>query len=74
VFGIWNDWECSQSSTWREKVGKKKNTLDFVGGNFEIYYDNHNVQHILRIGSKAKLLQDVAMSVDGFCEKKNKIK
>ena len=38
----------------REKVEKK---LDFVGGNsVEIYSDNRNVQHILRAGSKTKVL------------------
>ena len=75
VFGIWNAWECSQSSTWREleTVNRVlKNSVDIVGGNsVEVYSDNQNVQHILKVGSKTKLLQDIAMSVHGFCEGKN---
>lgn len=40
-----------------------------------MYSDNKNVQHILKVGSKKKTLQDIAMSVHTFCdEQKIKVK
>lgn len=38
-----------------------------------MYSDNKNVQHILKVGSKKKKLQDIAMSVHTFCDE-HKIK
>lgn len=78
-YGVWNEWENKQSSTWRELETVKRiltKSVDIVEGkSVEVYSDNKNVQHILKVGSKKRKLQDIAMSVHTFCdEKKIKVK
>lgn len=78
-YGVWNEWENKQSSTWRELETVKRiltKSVDIVEGkSVEVYSDNKNVQHILKVGSKKRKLQDIAMSVHTFCdEQKIKVK
>lgn len=73
-YGVWNEWENKQSSTWRELETVKRiltKSVDIVEGkSVEVYSDNKNVQHILKVGSKKRKLQDIAMSVHTFCDEK----
>lgn len=49
------------------------NSVDFVNYNsVEVNLDNQNVPHILKVGSKKKALQDIAMSVHSLCDKKHR--
>lgn len=73
-YGVWNEWESKQSSTWRELETVNRilsKSVDKVEGmSVEINSDNQNVAHILRVGSKKKKLQDIAMSVHSMCKDK----
>lgn len=52
--------------------GILNNSVDFVNNNsVEVNSDNRNVPHILKVGSKKKDLQDIAISVHSLCEEKN---
>ncbi|XP_062570673.1 uncharacterized protein LOC134232701 [Saccostrea cucullata] len=74
-YGVWNEWESKQSSTWRELETVNRilsKSVDKVEGkSVEINSDNKNVQHILKVGSKKKKLQDIAMSVHRLCNEKD---
>ena len=71
-YGVWNEWESKQSSTWRELETVKRvleMSVDKVEGkSVVVNTDNQNVPYILKVGSKKKKLQNIAMSVHNWCE------
>ena len=71
TYGSWSYDEKAQSSTWRE-LDAVNRTLGSVIGYLNdkvvrVYTDNKNVPHILRVGSRKRILHEKVMSVHKLC-------
>ncbi|CAG2189976.1 unnamed protein product [Mytilus edulis] len=75
--GNWTSDEKLESSTWRELecarrvlcTYESKFSLD--NKSVSINSDNKNVPHILKVGSKKSILQNIAVDIHNICSEKN---
>ena len=68
VFGVWSGFVREMSPTWREAEAVKRviqsNIVIIKGKKVNAYWDNKNVQSVLKIGSRKETLQNITMEVN----------
>ncbi|KAK3087671.1 hypothetical protein FSP39_008985 [Pinctada imbricata] len=71
VTGIWSEQESEQSSTWRELMAVSR-SIDMLSDHLTSQcvkwcVDNKNVTHILEVGSRKPVLQNIALDILAKC-------
>ncbi|XP_071123465.1 uncharacterized protein [Mytilus edulis] len=75
--GNWTSDEKLESSTWRElKCARRvlctyESKFSLDNKSVSINSDNKNVPHILKVGSKKSILQNIAVDIHNICSEKN---
>ena len=75
VIGSWSTLERSESSTWREAESifriVNSNTGMLKNSVVKVYFDNKNVNSILKKGSRIDKLQSIALNLCRLCDCEN---